>query len=54
LARDILDQAVRHPDGLARLPSVLQEEVKHLRQEAHLPEDGSGGGSASADELVCG
>jgi hypothetical protein len=33
LARDILDQAVRHPDELAQLPPALREEVKRLHQQ---------------------
>ncbi|MDR1424226.1 MAG: hypothetical protein LBI92_06475 [Azoarcus sp.] len=50
LARDILDQALRHPDELAHLSSALQEQVRRLHQQAHFPEDGSGGGSSSPDE----
>ncbi|MDR2366239.1 MAG: hypothetical protein LBD68_10395 [Zoogloeaceae bacterium] len=47
LARDILDQAMNHPDELAQLPSALWEQIKRLRQQAHSSEDGSGGGSIS-------
>ncbi|MDR0674184.1 MAG: hypothetical protein LBF93_11165 [Zoogloeaceae bacterium] len=46
LARSILDQAMRHPDELAQLPSALQKEVKRLHQQAHSSEDGSGGSSS--------
>ena len=49
LARDILDQAVRPPDQLAQLPPALQEQVKRLHQQAHFPEDGSGGSSSRKD-----
>ncbi|MDR1350131.1 MAG: hypothetical protein LBJ59_05000 [Zoogloeaceae bacterium] len=47
LARDILDQAMRHPDELAQLPLALQEEVKRLHQQAHSSGDGSDGGGVS-------
>jgi hypothetical protein len=50
LARDILDQAMSHPDELACLPSALQEQVKRLHQQAHSPEDGSGGSASRSDE----
>jgi hypothetical protein len=50
LARDILDQAMRHPDELAQLSSALREEVKRLRQQAHSSEEDSGG-SSSHDDL---
>jgi hypothetical protein len=47
LARDILDQAMNHPDELAQLPFALREQVKRLHQQAHSSGDGSNGGSVS-------
>jgi hypothetical protein len=61
LARDIPEQALRHPNELARLPPALWEEVRQLHQQAHSPEDASwrvplvsyaqehGGGAACAN-----
>jgi hypothetical protein len=49
LARDILDQAMSHPDELAQLSPVLREEVKRLHQQAHSSEEGSGGSSSQGD-----
>ncbi|MDR2259466.1 MAG: hypothetical protein LBE06_00725 [Azoarcus sp.] len=50
LARDILDQAMNHPDELARLPFALQELVKRLHQRAYSSGNDSGGGSSPPDE----
>jgi hypothetical protein len=50
LARDILNQAMNHPDELAQLPPALREEVKRLHQQAHSSEDGSGDGGSSCNE----
>jgi hypothetical protein len=49
LARNILDQAMRSPDELARLPSALQEQVRRLHQRAYSSGNDSGGGSSSSD-----
>jgi hypothetical protein len=49
LARDILDQAMSHPDELAQLSPALREEVKRLHQRAHSSEDDSGGSSSQGD-----
>jgi hypothetical protein len=49
LARDILDQAMRHPDELAQLSSSLREQVKRLHQQAHFLKDDSGGSSSQGD-----
>lgn len=50
LARNILDQAMRHPDELAQLPPALREEIERLHQKAYSSEDDSSGGSASRGE----
>ena len=54
LARDILDQAMNHPDELAQLSSALREEVKRLYQRAHSPKDDSGGSSSQGDPDLSG
>jgi hypothetical protein len=50
LTRDILDQAMRSPDELARLPFALQEQVRRLHQRAYSSGDDSSGGNAPPDE----
>jgi hypothetical protein len=50
LARDILDQAMRHPDELSPLSPGLREEVKRLHRRAHFPKDDSGGGGSSCND----
>jgi hypothetical protein len=50
LARDILDQAMNHPDELAQLPSTWGDEVTRLHQQAHSSEDNSGDGGSSCNE----
>ncbi|PZS51426.1 STY4528 family pathogenicity island replication protein [Stenotrophomonas maltophilia] len=50
LAQSILDEAMRHPDRLERLPATMQARIRSLQQHDHDP--GNPGGSTARDALV--
>ena len=52
LAQSILDEAMRHPDRLEKLPATMQARIKRLQQRGDDHDPGSPGGSTARDALV--
>jgi len=52
LAQSILDEAMRHPDQLEKLPATMQERIRHLQHRDDDHDPGSPGGSTARDALV--
>ena len=52
LAQSILDEAMRHPDRLEKLPATMQERIRHLQHRDDDHDPGSPGGSTARDALV--
>lgn len=49
LAQFILDEAMRHPDQLEKLPATMQERIRRLQHRGGDHDPGSPGGSAMED-----
>lgn len=52
LAQSILDEAMRHPDRLEKLPATMQERIRRLQHRGDDHGPGSPGGSTARDALV--
>lgn len=52
LAQSILDEAMRHPDRLEKLPATMQERIRRLQHRGDDHDPGSPGGSTARDALV--
>lgn len=52
LAQSILDEAMRHPDRLEKLPATMQERIRRLQHHGDDHDPGSPGGSTARDALV--
>ncbi|MCC4602027.1 STY4528 family pathogenicity island replication protein [Xanthomonas melonis] len=52
LAQSILDEAMRHPDRLEKLPATTQERMRRLQHRGDDHDPGSPGGSTPRDALV--
>ncbi len=52
LAQSILDEAMRHPDRLGKLPSTMQERIRRLQHRGDDHDPGSPGGSTPRNALV--
>ncbi|HBO6779021.1 TPA: hypothetical protein L4906_002428 [Pseudomonas aeruginosa] len=52
LAQSILDEAMRHPDRLGKLPATMQERVRRLQHRGDDHDPGSPGGPSSPDARV--
>ncbi|WP_217904368.1 hypothetical protein [Bordetella genomosp. 1] len=52
LAQSILDEAMRHPDRLGKLPATMQEQIRRLQHRGDDHDPGSLGGSTPRDALV--
>ena len=52
LAQSILDEAMRHPDRLQKLPATMQERIRRLQHRGDDHDPGSPGGSTARDALV--
>lgn len=52
LAQSILDEAMRHPDQLEKLPATMQERISRLQHRGDDYDPGSPGGSTARDALV--
>lgn len=52
LAQSILDEAMRHPDQLEKLPATMQERIRRLQHRGGDHDPGSPGGSAMEDAFV--
>ena len=52
LARSILDEAMRHPDRLEKLPTTMQAQIRRLQHRGDDHDPGSPGGSTARDALV--
>ena len=52
LAQSILDEAMRHPDRLEKLPATMQERIRRLQHRDDDHDLGSPGGSTARDALV--
>ncbi|HDV4217893.1 TPA: hypothetical protein RH935_002382 [Pseudomonas aeruginosa] len=52
LAQSILDEAMRHPDRLGKLPATMQERIRRLQHRGDDHDPGSPGGSTLGDTRV--
>lgn len=52
LAQSILDEAMRHPDRLGKLPATMQERIRRLQHRGDDHDPGSPGGSTPRNALV--
>jgi len=52
LAQSILDEAMRHPDRLGKLPATMQEQIRRLQHRGDDHDPGSPSGSTPRDALV--
>ena len=52
LAQSILDEAMRHPERLEKLPATMQARIKSLQQHDDDHDPGNPGGSTARDALV--
>ncbi|HCF4865341.1 STY4528 family pathogenicity island replication protein [Pseudomonas aeruginosa] len=52
LAQSILDEAMRHPDRLGKLPATMQERIRRLQHRGDDHDPGSPGGPSSPDARV--
>lgn len=52
LAQSILDEAMRHPDRLGKLPATMQERIRRLQYRDDDHDPGSPGGSTARNDLV--
>lgn len=52
LAQSILDEAMRHPDKLEKLPTAMRERIRRLQHRGDDHDPGSPGGSTVRDALV--
>lgn len=52
LAQSILDEAMRHPDRLGKLPATMQERIGRLQHRGDDHDPGSPGGSTPRNALV--
>ncbi|MCU8855562.1 STY4528 family pathogenicity island replication protein [Pseudomonas aeruginosa] len=52
LAQSILDEAMRHPDRLGKLPATMQERIRRLQHRGDDHDPGSPGGPTSPDARV--
>jgi hypothetical protein len=52
LAQSILDEAMRHPDRMEKLPARMQERIRRLQHRGDDHDPGSPGGSAMEDAFV--
>ena len=52
LAQSILDEAMRHPNWLEKLPATMQERIRHLQHRDDDHDPGNPGGSSARDALV--
>ncbi|RMX05956.1 hypothetical protein D8I35_12500 [Corticibacter populi] len=52
LAQSILDEAMRHPDRLGKLPATMQERIRRLQHRGDDHDSGSPGGSTPRNALV--
>lgn len=52
LAQSILDEAMRHPDRLEKLPATMQARIRSLQQHDDDHDPGNPGGSTARDALV--
>ncbi|HEK0818625.1 STY4528 family pathogenicity island replication protein [Pseudomonas aeruginosa] len=52
LAQSILDEAMRHPDRLEKLPATMRERVRHLQHRGDDRDPGGPDGPASPDSRV--
>lgn len=52
LAQYILDEAMRHPDRLGKLPATMQEQIRRLQHRGDDHDPGSPGSSTPRDALV--
>ncbi|WP_276808072.1 STY4528 family pathogenicity island replication protein [Castellaniella defragrans] len=52
LAQSILDEAMRHPDQLEKLPATMQERVRHLQHRGDDRDPGGPDGLTSPDSRV--
>lgn len=52
LAQSVLDEAMRYPDRLEKLPATMQARIRSLQQHDDDHDPGNPGGSAARDALV--
>ncbi|MFC5770661.1 STY4528 family pathogenicity island replication protein [Thauera sinica] len=52
LAQSILEEAMRHPDRLGKLPATMQERIRRLQHRGDDHDPGSPGGSTPRNALV--
>lgn len=52
LAQSILDEAMRHPDRLGKLPATMQKRIRRLQHRGDGHDPGSPGGSTPHNDLV--